>query len=104
MCIAAAELVGRGRAAVEDDPLLWMALERIIEVAGEAATQLDEATREQYPQVKWRELIGTRVVLAHAYHRVDLDLLWDIASQELPKLADALGPVVERPPESPGAT
>jgi uncharacterized protein with HEPN domain len=99
MCVAAAELVDRGRPAVEDDPLLWMALERIIEVAGEAATQLDEATREQYPHVEWRELIGTRVVLAHAYHRVDLDLLWDIAAEDLPKLAYALGPVVERRPE-----
>ena len=44
--------------------------------------------------VAWRELIATRVLLAHAYHRVDLNLLWDIAIDDLSRLARALGPIV----------
>lgn len=68
-------------------------MERIVEVAGEAATQLSDRTRLQHPEVEWRELMAVRVVLAHAYHRVDLDLLWGIAPVDLPKMSQALGPL-----------
>jgi uncharacterized protein with HEPN domain len=93
MCAVAAELVGRGRAAIEADPVLWLAMERAIEVAGEAATNLSDETRSSYANVAWRELMATRVVLAHAYHRLDPDLLWDIAARDLAEVAGALGPV-----------
>ena len=94
-CDSAAELVARGRESVEEDELLVFALERIIEVAGEAATRLDEATRARFPTVDWQGLMGARVLLAHAYHRVLFDRLWQIAVEEMPKLAEALGPLSE---------
>jgi uncharacterized protein with HEPN domain len=93
MCAVAADLVGRGRAAIEADPVLWLAMERAIEVAGEAASNISDETRDRYPGVAWRELSATRVVLAHAYHRLDPNLLWDIAVSDLPELAQALGPI-----------
>ncbi len=95
MCAHAATIVDGGRLSVESDPVRWMALERAIEIAGEAATQLSGETRERYPDVAWRQLIAVRVILAHAYHRVDLDLLWGIASTDLPAVAAALGPLSE---------
>lgn len=94
MCLAVADLVARGRPPIEQDPPLWMALDRAIEIAGEAASHLSDETRRRHPDAAWRELIATRVLLAHAYHRVDLDLLWDIAIDDLPRLAEALGPIV----------
>lgn len=93
MCAVAADLVERGRAALEADPVLWLAMERAIEVAGEAATNVSDETRSRYADVAWRELSATRVVLAHAYHRLDPDLLWDIAADDLPRVAQALGPI-----------
>ncbi|CAN5548815.1 hypothetical protein BH20ACT2_BH20ACT2_02220 [soil metagenome] len=39
------------------------------------------------------------VILAHAYHRVNFDLLWGIATRDLPRLTEALGPVVDRDPD-----
>ena len=92
MCAKVASLVERGRSEVEGDELLWLALERAIEIAGEAATQVSEETKATLPDVAWRELSAVRVVLAHAYHRVDLDLLWGIAVDDLPRVAVALGP------------
>lgn len=92
MCAKVASLVERGRPAVEADELLWLAMERAIEIAGEAATRVGEETKATMPDVAWKELSAVRVVLAHAYHRVDLDLLWGIAADDLPRVAAALGP------------
>lgn len=93
MCAKAADVVARGRPAIEADEVLWLALERAIEIAGEAATQLSDETRSRHAGVPWQELISVRVVLAHAYHRVDLDQLWAIAADDLPGVAEALGPM-----------
>jgi uncharacterized protein with HEPN domain len=93
MCAIAVDLVARGRPALDADEALWLAAERAVEVAGEAAGRLSDSAAAEYPAVAWRELRGTRVILAHAYHRVDRDLLWDILDTEMPKVAAALGPL-----------
>lgn len=95
MCAKVADLVARGRPAIGADEMLWLALERAIEIAGETATQLSDEARSGHPGVAWRELIGVRVVLAHAYHRIDLDQLWGIAADDLPSIAKALGTMDE---------
>lgn len=100
MCAKVASLVERGRTEIEQDELLWLALERAVEVAGEAATRVSKETRASYPDVAWKELGAVRVMLAHAYHRVDLDLLWGIASDDLPLVAATLGPPSESPTTS----
>ena len=74
------------------DELLWLALERAIEITGEAATRVSDETKASFPAVAWKELSAVRVVLAHGYHRVDLDLLWGIAADDLPQVAAELGP------------
>lgn len=98
MCQRAADAVRRGRPAIESDELLLLGLERAIEIAGEAATQLSEETRARYPEVEWVSLLAVRVLLAHAYHRRDVDQLWTIAADDLPTVAEALGPLVENEP------
>ena len=47
MCAAAADIVARGRAALEADEVLWLGLERTVEVAGEAATRMTEEARRR---------------------------------------------------------
>lgn len=92
MCARVGLLVERGRAALDADEVLWLALERAIEIAGEAATQVSADTKAAYPSIAWKELAAVRVVLAHGYHRVDRELLWAIATEDLPTVAEALGP------------
>lgn len=90
MCERVARLVDRGRDAFDEDPALWWALERCIEVAGEAASNVDQSTRDKCPGIDWRGLVGVRVLLAHAYHRVIEEPLWEIATVDMPAVARAL--------------
>lgn len=101
MCAKVEELVGRGRDALDVDDLLWLAMERAVEIAGEAAGAVSTGTRAQYPEVDWRGLTGIRVKLAHHYHRVDRDTLWITAEEDLPIVSQALGPILEIDPELP---
>lgn len=85
-----AQVVERGRAAYDGDVLLHRAAERLLEIIGEAASALSDQLIEQVPDVAWRDVRRLRIVLAHHYHRVDPGQVWEIASVEVPVLAERL--------------
>jgi uncharacterized protein with HEPN domain len=67
-----------------------------VEIVGEAARAVSDATRQRYPTVAWRQIVGTRDRLIHGYEAVDLDILWSIVTIDLPALiADLDGPVLD---------
>jgi uncharacterized protein with HEPN domain len=86
------EITELGRDAWDKDRIRQLAVERLLEIIGEAANSLSEEYRAQHPAIPWRDIIGLRVVLAHHYHRVDPAQVWAIAATEDPGLAQALCP------------
>ena len=69
-----------------------------LEVIGEAVTRLSEEFRAEHSEIPWRKIVGTRNVLIHAYHRVDLSEVWRVVTQELPDLVVALEALLPPPP------
>jgi uncharacterized protein with HEPN domain len=81
---------GRVRADLDSDAVLAAALERFIEVLGEAASKVSEPTRDEAPTVPWRGIIGMRNRLVHGYASVDHDIVWDVVTHDLPALLPEL--------------
>ena len=52
--------------------MLSLALVRLIEIIGEAANNISPYCQNSYPQIPWREIIGMRNRIVHAYFDVDL--------------------------------
>jgi uncharacterized protein with HEPN domain len=73
-----------------DLPQKRRALERVIELVGEAASRLSDTFRAAHPEILWREIIGLRNVLIHAYAGVDHRRVWQIATVDVPELVAAL--------------
>ena len=69
-----------------------------VEIVGEAASQVSSDTRHAHPEIPWRQIIGLRNRLVHAYYDVVLDTLWQVVQDELPILIAQLEPLV--PPEA----
>jgi uncharacterized protein with HEPN domain len=81
---------GRQRKDLETDDMFQLALTRAIEVIGEAAGRVSESARNQHTEIPWRAIMGMRNRLIHGYDAVDLDLLWDTVTVDLPPLIEAL--------------
>ena len=57
---------------------------------GELAGRIDEETRLQHPEIAWNRIRGLRNRLVHDYEGVNRQLIWEIISEDLPALIDAL--------------
>lgn len=80
------------------DKMMHSAVERRLEVLGEAASRISDAFQDAHPEIPWKEIKGLRVVLAHRYDDLDLHQLWRAAkihSQELLPKLDTLLPTEE---------
>ena len=80
------ELVVTGRDAFDADWTRQRAAERLLEIIGEASNTLSEGFKKEHPDVSWRHIVNLRHLIAHHYHRVDMDQLWTIATDDIPKL------------------
>jgi uncharacterized protein with HEPN domain len=64
-------VVNRGIAEFNADALLRRALERCLEIIGEAAKSLTASSRDMMPGVPWEDEIRLRDRLSHHYQRID---------------------------------
>jgi uncharacterized protein with HEPN domain len=73
------------------------ALERMLELIGEAARRVTPVRQAELPEIQWRRIIGQRNILAHEYGRIDPRLLYQTARQDMPSLIAALERILRRP-------
>ncbi len=60
-----------------------LALERVMEVLGEAVKRLPDELRQTHPKVPWRLVSGMRDKISHGYDSVDHEMLWDTVKNDL---------------------
>jgi uncharacterized protein with HEPN domain len=63
---------------------------RRIEIIGEAAAHLTEATRLAVPKLDFRKMRGMRNIVAHDYANVDLYIVWEVATMYMPEICAVL--------------
>lgn len=93
---ALAFVEGRDRVDLDRDAMLRLALTRAVEIVGEAAAQVSDGARMEFPEVPWLHIVGMRNRLVHAYFDINADILWDTVLLALPQLLEQLrGPLAE---------
>lgn len=80
------------------DDTLRLAVERRIEIIGEAARRVSEPFKEAHPEIPWRKIVAQRNVLVHEYGEVEDGLVWQVATRSLPDLIGVLERLVPNPP------
>lgn len=69
-----------------EDRVLVRALERSIEIIGEAAKRVSSSFMDTHTEAAWRQIIGQRNILAHEYGQIDYEMLYKTAVNDIPEL------------------
>ncbi|MBI2898995.1 MAG: DUF86 domain-containing protein [Planctomycetes bacterium] len=88
---------GADLAAYRREPMMRRAVERELEIVGEAAAHVSESFRAAHQEIPWRSVVGLRNVLIHAYGQVDDARVWKVVVDHLPTMIRDLTPLL--PPE-----
>ena len=80
------------------DRMLRGAVERHIEIIGEAASRVSRGFRAAHPEIPWQRIIAQRNVLAHEYGEIDDGLVWRVATGRIPELIGQLKQIMPPPP------
>ena len=63
-------------------------------IIGEAANQISDEFQEQYPNIPWSAMIGTRNIIVHGYDQVKLQIVWKILQRDLERLKNEVTKVL----------
>jgi len=78
------------------DRVRMRALERMLELIGEAARRITPEFQAAHPHIEWRRIIGQRNLLAHEYGRIRPELLYRTAKDDTPRLIAVLERILPR--------
>ena len=53
---------------------------------GEVANNISEPCQAKYCKIPWRQIIGMRNRIIHAYFDIDLDIVWQVITHDLDSL------------------
>jgi uncharacterized protein with HEPN domain len=62
------------------------AVNRALEIIGEATKNIPASVKNRYPQIPWKKMAGMRDKVIHEYFGVDLKRVWSTVKKDIPDL------------------
>ena len=85
---------GKTRQDLDDERILNLAVVRLLEIIGEAANKIHREECLKYPEIPWHAIVSMRNRLIHAYGDIDLDIVWQVVTENLPLLIVQLRKII----------
>lgn len=79
----------------ERTDMVESAIERKLEIIGEAVKKLSMDIRRENPDIPWQSIAGTRDRLIHNYMGVDVEAVWAIVDKHLPDLEQRIKEILK---------
>jgi uncharacterized protein with HEPN domain len=89
-------ILSRGKEQFFSDEVLQDSAVRNLEIIGEAVSKLSAAVKQQYPEVKWRQISAMRNRLIHGYITVNYAVVWDTINTDLPVFEQQITAIQKR--------
>ena len=83
------------RNSLETDEKFSLAVVRLLEIIGEAATHVSAESKAQLSTLPWPQIVGMRNRIVHAYFDVDYDVVWNTLQNDIPFLIRELETILD---------
>lgn len=88
-------LAGKTWEEFKGDVGLQDAVIRRLEIIGEATRNLPDEFVRDWPEIPWRNIVGFRNILVHAYFEVKLERVWEAATRDVGELRNSIEKILE---------
>ncbi len=78
----------------EDDKTIDSVL-RNLEIIGEASRHVSREIKKRYSDLPWMEMYTMRNIVIHEYHGVNLKIIWQTITEDLPPLIPQLEEILK---------
>ena len=96
--VATRLIAGLSEVQYMQDERTRFALERVIEIIGEAASDVSDNARQMLHVLPWEKIVAQRNVLAHDYGRIDHSRIWSVAKEHIPIMIDEIDRLLAQSP------
>ncbi len=79
----------------EKNELVIDAVIRNLEIIGEASKNISDDIRNEYKNIPWKRMIGLRNITTHEYFGIDLSIIWEIITVNLPETKSKIELIVK---------
>jgi uncharacterized protein with HEPN domain len=90
----ASRVEGKSRADFDASEDMQFVLSFLIQTIGEAASRVSAEFRADHADMPWKQIIGMRHKIVHDYMNIDADIVWEVATRNIPTLIVQLEPLV----------
>ncbi len=90
-----AKYVKRGRRRFDKEEGVQNLVIYYLQIVGEAASVIPQEFRNSHPEIPWRQMISTRNRLIHHYDGIDLDVVWETATTNIPELEQKIAALLK---------
>jgi len=77
---------GISKSAFDNNLMIQDAVVRRLEIIGEAVKNLPNRFEQKYKDIPWKDVTGMRDKLIHHYFGVNLENVWKVVQEDIPKL------------------
>ena len=85
---------GETRASLDAARRLVLSLLKSIELIGDVAYQISDEGKADCPAIPWEELIDQANSVTGVYFHINLDMLWQTVTRELPPVVATLEQII----------
>lgn len=83
-------IMGCSREKFLSDSKTQDAVMRNLEIIGEASRRLPDDFKQKNKEIEWEKIVGFRHRIVHEYFGIDLEIVWAILQNDLPKFKNEL--------------
>jgi uncharacterized protein with HEPN domain len=79
----------------ESDSKTQRAVERNLQIVGEAVRRLSDGLKQARPEIDWSDISAARNRIVHQYFGVNQKIVWDILQEDLDPLLNTVRELLE---------